>query len=301
MIPPRARPSLRHGLAAGLLLACALARADLVYGESFDALTPGVTQAFPGDAGQGGWFSALALSPAYGEIQGAVALSGLALHEFTSATNPPAVQTIDRRDFTAFDVSGSPLISLSFDFYAHSSNLAAVNIFSAVLEASGGPHPGFQIIGVGLGAGNGTPKSVTGLNVGLAAFNGIDNNGPIALGVGQGLAFDAWHHLSVSLNQAQDRWISITVDGQTQDLSAYMPPRSFLDGGVSQRGQLIETLAASLIPDDLGGVRSDDDIYWDNVSLFAQSVPEPATAPLLLAGALGGWLLRRRRLPESAA
>jgi hypothetical protein len=288
-------------MVAGLLLAPALARADLVYGENFDALSPGVTQSFPGDAGQGGWFSALAVSPAFGEIQGAIAQGGQALHEFTSASNAPAVQTIDRHDFAAFDVSGSPLITLSFDFYAHSSNLDAVNLFSAVLEATGGPHPGFQIIGVGLGAGNNTPKIVTGLNVGLAAFNGIDNNGPIPLAVGQGLAFDAWHHLSVSLNQAQDRWISITVDGQTQDLSAYLPPRSFLDGGVSQRGQLIETLAASLIPDDLGGVRSDDDIYWDNVSLFAQSVPEPATPALLALGALALALRSRYSAQRASA
>ena len=179
------RPIIGGLVAIGLLLASSAANADLVYQENFDGLTAGRTQPFPGAAGQGGWYSALAQGSAFGEIQNTIANPGLALHEFAPLTNPASLQTIDSRDFSAVSVGGSPFISLSFDFYAHTSDLDTVNSFLAALEARGGPDPGFQILGVDLGAGNGTAKRLTGLNVSLGAFNGVDNNDPIPLTVGQ--------------------------------------------------------------------------------------------------------------------
>jgi hypothetical protein len=286
------------GLVLGMNPMLERSRADFVYTQTFDGLALGPTQPFPGDPGQGGFYSALALGGAFGEIQDAIANPGRALHEFAPGTNPDGLQTIDRLNFSTVNVSTARQISLSFDFNAHTSNLDAVNNYLANIEATGGPFPGFQIIVVGLGAGNGTPKSVTGVNVSLPAFNGTDNNSPIPLGVGQGLAFDAWHSVSVSLDQVADRYTSITVDGMTQDLSAFRPPRSFL-GNQALRGQLIQTLETNIIPDHVGGDSTDDDVYWDNIRLSAvpTSVPEPASIALLGLGMtlLVGYARRDRR------
>jgi hypothetical protein len=273
------------------------ADAAFLYQENFDALAVGHTQPFPGDSGQGGWYAVLAVGDAFGEVQDALGNPGRALHQFAPATNPASLQTIDDRPFAPVAVAG--LVTLSFDFYARTSDPTAVNNFIASLTAIGGPHPGFQIIGVGIGAGNGTPKNVTGVNVNLAAFNGTDNNVPVPLTVGQSLAFEQWHSVSVTLDHDLDRYVSITVNGATQDLSVFQPPRSF-DGGMALRGALIETLSAGIIPDDVGGVQTDDDIYWDNILLMSDvapaAVPEPASAGLLAAGGLAVAAVRRRKV-----
>jgi len=203
------------------------ARGDIVYQTNFDSLALGLTEPFPGAAGQDGWFQQLAVGDAFGEIQGGVANGGRALHQHTAATVPPALQTIDARDVGPVSLANIGTVSLSLDFYASSSNLSDVNNYIASFTVNGGPHPGFQIIGFGLGAGNGLPKSETGLNVGLAAFNGSNNNDPIPLTVGHNLSWDAWHSISISLDHHADTWLSITVDGQTQSLLGYQPVRTF--------------------------------------------------------------------------
>lgn len=267
--------------------------ANFVYQQNFDGLSVGHTQPFPGAPGQGGWYNAFAQGSAFGEVQAAVANTGQALHEFTAATNQNQQQTIDKRDFSAVDVNALPLVTLSLEFYAHTSNLNAVNNFIANMTAFGEPGS-FNIIGIGLGGGNGTPKAQTGVGVHLAAFNGVNNNDPIPLSVGQHLAFDTWHSVSVTLDQIQDRYVSITVDGNTQNLSAFIPERNF-PFGLPVRGHLITYLSAQVVPDDVGGVRSNDDVYWDNVSLTA--VPEPSTIILACVAVAGLALpsLRRRR------
>ena len=275
-----------------LLLAVHAVAAPFSYQENFDGLSVGQTQPFPGDPGQGGWFSAFAQGSAFGEVQSTVANTGQALHEFTAATNPNRQQTIDRRNFSPVDVNGLPLVTLSFDFYAHTSDLNAVNNFIANMTGFGGPGGPFSIVDVNLGGGNGTPKAVTGVSVNMGAFNGV-NNDRIPLAVGQHLAFDTWHSVSVSLDQLQDRYISITVDGNTEDLSAFILARDF-PGGIPTRGNLLDHLQAQVVPDDVGGVRTDDDVYWDNLSLTA--VPEPSTIVLALCAGLACFAWRFRTL-----
>ena len=236
----------------------------VVYQTNFNKLAPGITQPYPGATDQDGWYRELALGDAFGEIQETIALDGQALHEHTASTVPPYLQTIDRRNLNPIPLGPNAVISLKVDFYAHSNNLTAVNNYLAAFEVTGGPHPGFRIIGFDVGAGNGLAKSLTGVNVRLATFNGTNNNGPIPLTVGQGLAWDTWHSVTVVLDHADDTYISITVDEQKQDLTGYRPPRSF-DGTQWLRGQRIENLHAILIPDDVGGDRTDDDVYWDNL------------------------------------
>lgn len=177
--------------------------AGFVYSQNFDGLTVGQTQPFPRAPGRGGWYSVLAENGGFGEIQGAVANSGLALHQFTAATTPPDSQTIDRIELGSINVNHLPWVSLSFDFLGRTSDLDAVNSFQASILAGGGPFPGFEIIGAGIGAGNGTAKRETGLNLSLATFNGLDNNESIPLVVGQDLDFDAWHSVSIMIDQSR--------------------------------------------------------------------------------------------------
>jgi hypothetical protein len=290
--------ALRHfrctALITAFLCSGGLARGDIVYQTNFDSLTPGQTQPFPGAAGQDGWYSVLAVGDAFGEIQNSIANGGQALHEHTAATVPASLQTIDQRNLGPLSLSGIGVITLSADFYGHSSNLDTVNNFIASLGAGGGPHPGFDIISFGLGGGNGTPKSQTGLNVGLSHFNGSTNNDPIPLTVGQDLSWDSWHSISISLDQSADTWLSITVDGQSQSLLGFAPARSF-DGTNWLRGQLLERLSSAIIPDDVGGDRTDDDVYFDNIKLTAQSVPEPNSVLLVGLGAVVATCIVRRR------
>ena len=242
----------------------------IVYKSNFNSLGAGVTQSFPGAPGQDGWFRELALQPAYGEIQNDIARGRQALHEFTSPSVPNFTQTIDKRFITPPDLSRYPLITLQVDFYAHSSDLDASNIYGAAMMISGGPHPGFEMLAFSVNSGNGTPKGEAGVNIGLSRFNGIDNNELIPLTVGQNLAWDTWHRVTVVADQANDRYVSLKVDGTSEDLSAYALPRSEVAPGDWARGQFMEDISAVIVPNtDFGGA-SEDDIYWDNLQIVVE-------------------------------
>ncbi|MBM3319407.1 MAG: T9SS type A sorting domain-containing protein [Candidatus Eisenbacteria bacterium] len=270
------RAVLRSGgaaLLAVLFLAGATAGEVLVvYETSFDALALGHTLPHPGDPGQDGWFQTLAVGDAFGEIQEAVAVAGRALHEYAPATNPCCVQTIDRRDLVPPDLSLRPVITLSGDFFCRTSDLAAVNPYSAAITVSGGPHPGYHIIDLTLGSGNGMAKGDVGVFVSIGCFNGVDNNEPIPLTVGQELAWDTWHHFQLAIDHARDTYLYLEVDGERQQLFGYAPPRSFWEGEW-RRGQLIEAVSAEVIASQWDPPNvSDDDVYWDNLKL---TVVEP--------------------------
>jgi hypothetical protein len=250
----------------------------VVYKSNFNSLAAGLTQPFPGAPRQDGWFSELALPPAYGEIQKHIALGRYALHEFTSPSVPDLTQTIDKRLITAPDLSRYPLITLQVDFYAHTSDLAASNAYGAVIIVSGGPHPGFEMMQFSVNSGNGTPKDVAAVNIGLSWFNGVNNNEPIPLQVGQNLAWDTWHRVTLVADQAGDHYVSLKVDKESEDLSAYTLPRSEVAPGVWERGQLMNSIEAVIAPNiDFEGA-SDDDIYWDNLNLTVERLhraPKP--------------------------
>jgi hypothetical protein len=241
-----------------------------VYKQNFNSLSAGPTQPFPGAARQDGWYRQLAIDPAYGEIESNIALGRKALHEFTSSTLGGPVQTIDMRLITPPDLSRYPRITLQANFYAHTSDLNAANTYSAGLAVRGGPHPGFEILGFRVNSGNGPTKEAAGVNVGLARFNGADNNEPVALTVGQNLAWNAWHVVKLVVDQETDRYVSIEVDGKVQDISLNVLPRSKTAPNVWERGQLMQNILAEIVPNSGYGGSSEDDIYWDNLKIMVE-------------------------------
>lgn len=250
-----------------LLFFCTcICSADVLYETDFDAMTVTATEFYPGYPDHDGWFLLNAPPYGYGRIQDAVANPGKALHEHADSSDSTGAQTIDRRNVTVADLSPYPIITLEADFYASTSDLQARNSFFSAMEVIGGPHPGYYILGFSIFSGNGELKENSRLNINMPYFNGVNNNDGLPLTVGQGLAWDSWHHITVVIDQGNDRYVSLTVDGQAQTLEEFALPRSD-DAGVWKRGQMIESIQTMIVPDDNFGDETDDDIYWDNISL----------------------------------
>ena len=247
----------------------------VLHHSDFDSLTPGTTQPDPGHPGQGGWIDAASNAPAYGEIQGAVALGSQALHLHTAAANPAGQQKIDIVRLTPPDLQTSPVMEIRFDFYCASSDTLAVNGYDALVVVSGGPHPGFFLMKIGIRGGFGQPKT-TNLAVHLDYYRPeILNNEEIPLMHGQNLAFGAWHQVALGIDEGLGRYVYFEIDGIAEDLSPWTLPRSEVAPNVWQRGALAETLEVQLIPSDVldaSGptpvlVETDDDFYVDGITL----------------------------------
>jgi hypothetical protein len=100
---------------------------------------------------------------------------------------------------------------------------------------------------------------------------GADNTVPVPLTVGQGLAWETWHHVALVIDQRSDRCIFLTVDGQTQLLGNPVLPRSFdADAQVWKRRQLIGRLQMLVTARHWDSEKTDDDIYWDNITPYGQ-------------------------------
>jgi hypothetical protein len=91
------------------------------------------------------------------------------------------------------------------------------------------------------------------------------NNLYLPLEVGNQLAWNEWHHVELIIDYANDEYISIEVDGEYQDLSGHTPERSWPD---FEQGTFLQRLEANAIPWPWDPPdQTDDDIYWDNLSL----------------------------------
>lgn len=243
-------------LNVGLAAICPVSGATL-YSTTFDFLEVARTEN-PARALHDGWTRDNLAADDYGEIQNSISLGGNALHEFSAITTGDATQSGDFRRFpTAISTSGLGTLTLAASFFGASDDYSLVNPYAANLLVSGGPFPGFSIIDFGLHSGNGTPKSVAGLNVGLGRFNGLNNNEPVALSVGQKLAWEQWHDLVLTVDLLNNEYLSLTVDGVTQNLTGIALPRSNTSMGWL-RGQLIETLRAEVVASDFPRNESND-------------------------------------------
>lgn len=250
------------GLLAGPMSAQAQ---QVVYETNFDALDLGPLQHHPGVPEQDYWYyvSQDPDSGSLGEIQDAVANTGRALHEHVDHDYGIWAQIEDSRNITpSVDINGLLLITLQVDFYAHTSDPNTDDFYSAPFRVWGGPHPGYEIVAFTVSSGNGALKKDRKLDLDFAAFNGSNNNYVYTPSNARTLEWDAWHSVTVVIDQYNDRYVSITVDGVTEDVSQHPLPRSD-DGGVWKRGQLIDVVNTRILCNG----QSDDDIYWDNLSL----------------------------------
>jgi hypothetical protein len=246
-----------------------LLAAGVIYSTDFDTLTPGRTLVFPGAPGQDGWYRYAASGDAYGEIQALIAASGQAFHQYAPSTNPAGRQTIDQRLIETVDVSAAKTITLTTDFYAHSDDLEKSNVYHAWLRVGPG-----QMISLRLTGGHAARKIDTGVNVTLDTWNGVNNNRLIKLNVGQALEWDAWHSLSLTIDQQKQRYESITVDGITEDLSMYELPWG------PYRGNTLDVLVSEIRPSvTADGISTNDHVYWDNISLYISAPRITGHAP----------------------
>lgn len=236
---------------------------DVIYETNFDSLAVGLLPAPPGAANQDFWYYVVRGTDGVSEIQSVIANSGHALHEYASQAADIYVQTFDARSINpAVDVFGMTLVMLTVDFYAHSSDLTTTDFYNAFIKVTGGPHPGYEIIAMGISSGNGALKNERKLDLDFAAFNGVDNNYIFSTAAGRTLEWDTWHTVTIVIDQNSEHYVSITVNGVTEDVSTHPLPRSN-DSGVWKRGRLIDAISAGLIANG----QSDDNIYWDNVLL----------------------------------
>jgi hypothetical protein len=251
-------------IGSALLIAAAENTGLIIYETDFESLDTGLTQPYPGAPGQGGWYNAQAAADSYGEIAGEPAGQNRALHESAGINSPAHAQTFDVKALTPPDLSIYPLVRFSVRFMARTNDIASRNTYDSSLRVSGGPHPGYVIMEIALSAGNGPTREETGVNVDIIGFNGLDNNMALPLTVGRGLAWDQWHSAEVIIDQYSDRFVSVTVDEQTQDLGEYSLPRSYFEGEWL-RGELMEILQAEIVPAHNIDAPTHDEIFWDDI------------------------------------
>lgn len=256
-----------------------------VYQTDFDSLTEGSTLPLPGRDGQDGWYNTITANHSYGEIQSGVANTGRALHELSDRHSLDGESTIDTRPVTDPDLYLNPIVTLTFDFYCSSSDYDNTNIYHAHINVTGGDE-GLEVLSLHLSGGNGQAKSDTGVGVVLYSYsNDANNNVDIPLSVGQSLEWDTWHHLELIIDQASDKYVSLTVDGDTEDIGSYTLLRNGQDL-YWYRGNEMDYLNVMIFSDQsVGDNVTTDDVYWDNLSLNA--VPEPMTLSLFVFGFFG--------------
>lgn len=243
---------------------------NTIYAGDFDSLATGSVQPHPGDKMQDYWFQHSRYpegnSNVLGEIQNNITKFGNALHEQLPAGVISDAHTADKREIhPAMDISLPVNITLDFDFYAASSDYSTSDPYSAYLQVFESQHPGYDIIYLGLSSGNGTLKSQRNVDVDLIAFNGSDNNYVFTPNNGRTLAWDQWHHITLVIDQRNERYVSIAVDGYSEDISAHLLPRNPLEN-IWNRGQAIDGITAGL-RNYADPAASTDHIYWDNISL----------------------------------
>lgn len=269
-------PALSFLLIALLPLGPAAA-ATVIYTTDFEALSPGSLATHPGTPEQDWWYGQVT-GEAVAEINASAGHPGQCLNLLAPASNNSGVQTYGQREVLQVDLTDVKLISLSFDFYCTANDLTTQNLYRAQFACTGGPHPGYAITTLSLVGGHSAPRDQTGVNVEVANYvEGVGGGLPYVPLAGQGLAWDTWHTVQVVIDQAADRYVSVTIDGETEDISQLLPPRSLVDGDFL-RGQLLEKIHGVIYSNEWGDPlqETDDWVRFDNISLEWSYASEPA-------------------------
>lgn len=252
----------------------------VVLAESYDSL-PITSLSIEKQPWLNGWTPELSAGMGETAIQDSLSVAYGALVIQAPWASEPGQAIRVARPLQVQDVGATATVSVSGDFNCSTSNQLALNGFDGGVWLVGGMGNQDRITGMQIGAGNGVERNVTGLCVRLEQFNeGEMRNDPIPLVVGQGLTWDAWHHATLEIDQAADRYVRLSVDGDTQDLSAFRLPRT-IDGEVATRGNRIDAINLSLTPTEWPDplTRTDDWIYWDNLLVTIGRAPGATDVP----------------------
>ena len=251
----------------------ATTEAQVIYSTDFDDLSLGQTEN-PANTGHDEWTSIFHPGNSFGAIQNVVSNGGNAIQQFTDITNTNGQQSIDNRSFSSVETETTTEVVFEIDFYSSSSDLNTRNSYAASASVRGDG----EVFGFSIRSGNGQLKSDVGVSVGLATFNGVDNNEPISLTVGRNLAWDAWHELQLRADLSTNQWLSISVNGDTQPLDGIALPRNF-PGGVPTSATFMDRIELQVVNVEGFGDETSDSVFFDNVSLDIVPVSGGVTPP----------------------
>jgi hypothetical protein len=251
---------------------------SILYQANLDTLLLGPLQNPPGDPGQDSWYMEYAPSGGRGAIQDSVAMGARALDVYQPGTPGQDLRTTIARAVSPLDLNASPLITLAFDFYCRTSNLDAQNAYSGSFHVGGGPWPFPAVASISMDSGWWGPKGERGLCMGMWSFSREENvERGIPLSMGQGLTWNQWHSVVLTIDHTADSYRCVTVDGVSQDLFGWPLPRGF-DGSVWLPGEQVDVIGAGVL--QYGADLTNDHLYIDNVTVgiddsVGLSAPEP--------------------------
>lgn len=251
--------------------------------ENFDSYTAGSTLTTNGWAAIGG--------------------SGNLISNAQSVSTPNSANadTVNSRSRKSFTESGVPTalnpITFSFDFYDSNAGLSPYRQY-ANLQDTTAPSATNQLVSMGLN--NNQTSAANGGNYYMARIlgytasdsgatsgsyfklNGTDGAGN-SLGTNPPLRSTGWHNLKVVIS---------SDDGLSTDYAFYV------DGILAKLAPNVGTAASMRSYDNVtlgSGLSSTAEVFFDNVSVDNNAIPEPTSVALLGIGAMG-LLARRRRM-----
>ena len=250
---------------------------QIVYQTNYDSMTDGLVTAFPGTPGQDGYYDA-GIPGTFSLIESTNAVCGQALQQVSPSTIGTGGQTAVVRQVTPVSLATHPVVTLSVDFFSHSSDLTLTNPYSADIRAQ---QNGLgDVIRINVGGGNDNAKSVTGVNFTIAEYNGSNNNFEVPTTVGRNLAWDSWHQVTLVEDYSTSNYVSLTVDGQTENLAGIPLPRSFPTNTPTLPVE-IDFVNQEIVAVEFPGQATTDTIYWDNLSLTAAPTNQTPTLPII--------------------
>lgn len=271
-------------LAAICLGTTALA-ATSIYSTDLDDLAAGPLAGHPGSPDQDWWYRVMA-GLATAEVHPTHGHPSQCLELFAPASNGDGSQTYGIRELDDVPLWRVPQLTLRFDAYLTTSDQTTSNQYLAQVSLLDLTEALGLVTSVAFVAGeHGIPRDVSGLDVVVLGYVEGISNLPLPLTVGQDLSWDAWHTVELVLSPATGFYVSLTVDGATQDLSQHMTPR-FPVQGQWQPAEFIDTIECDVVSFEWGDPvqQTDDRVRLDNLAIEADFLEAPDFAAIADVG-----------------